>query len=80
MSDHNKPSSSSSGKDRSDQLLAMSYDEFDSMLKDIDEEELEIIGRAEEIEHLSAGTFTTPAKCGRVCLLPDGNPGPKQPH
>ncbi|CAJ0946219.1 unnamed protein product, partial [Mesorhabditis belari] len=31
------------------------------MLKDINEEALEKIGAAEGIEHLSAGTFTTPA-------------------
>ncbi|KAE9547232.1 hypothetical protein FO519_009556, partial [Halicephalobus sp. NKZ332] len=61
MSDHNKSSSSSSGNDNSYELLALPYDEFDIMLKDINEEELEKIGRDQEVEHLGAGTFPTPA-------------------
>ncbi|CAJ0948278.1 unnamed protein product, partial [Mesorhabditis belari] len=76
MSDHNKPSLYSSWKDPYDRFLR--YKEFDIMLKDINEEALKEIGAAEGIEHLSAGTFTTPAKCVGESLLPDGNPGPKQ--
>lgn len=35
----------------------MPYDEFDIMLKDINEEELEMIGRDQEVKHLIAATF-----------------------
>ncbi|KAE9546444.1 hypothetical protein FO519_010344, partial [Halicephalobus sp. NKZ332] len=61
MSDHSKSSASSSGKDHSFEFLAIPYDEFDVLVSDINEAELKAIGEAYEIEHLSPGTFSTPA-------------------
>lgn len=37
----------------------MEYDDFDVLISDINEIKLEAIGRGCEIEHLSAGTFST---------------------
>ncbi|CAI2347320.1 unnamed protein product [Caenorhabditis sp. 36 PRJEB53466] len=56
MSDqHNKSSSSDEW-----QKLDMRYDEFDVLVNDIDEHELELIGRTNEVPNLSAGIFTSP--------------------
>jgi hypothetical protein len=41
--------------------LALPYDDFDVLVSDINEHKLEEIGKDKEIEHLSAGTFPTPA-------------------
>ncbi|PAV73466.1 hypothetical protein WR25_26639 isoform D [Diploscapter pachys] len=57
MSKHNKSSSS----DESWQKLALPYDEFDVLVPDINDAELVEIGIANEIEHLSSGTFASPA-------------------
>ncbi|KAE9547163.1 hypothetical protein FO519_009625 [Halicephalobus sp. NKZ332] len=59
MSDHSK--SSSSENDHSFEFLALPYEEFDVLVSDIDEKELVKIGKTYEVEHLSAGTFTSPA-------------------
>ncbi|KAE9554673.1 hypothetical protein FO519_002083 [Halicephalobus sp. NKZ332] len=48
-------------RDHYSEFLALPYDEFDIMLKDINELKLENIGEAYEIEHLSADTFTSPS-------------------
>ncbi|CAD6195815.1 unnamed protein product [Caenorhabditis auriculariae] len=61
MDSHDKSGSSSSGADSSFGVLAMPYDEFDIMLTDINEAEMEKIGIAEEVKHLSPGTFSDPA-------------------
>ncbi|KAE9546753.1 hypothetical protein FO519_010035, partial [Halicephalobus sp. NKZ332] len=57
MSDHNKSSSS----DDSFVKLAIPYKEFDVLVSDIDERELEKIGREGEVEHLSRATFSSPS-------------------
>uniref|UniRef100_A0A914DEY0 Uncharacterized protein n=1 Tax=Acrobeloides nanus TaxID=290746 RepID=A0A914DEY0_9BILA len=57
MSDHNQNPSS----DDSWQKLAISYNEFDVLVTDINEEELVDIGHDNKFEHLSAGSFSSPA-------------------
>lgn len=39
----------------------MEYDDFDVLVSDLNEHKLEEIGKGREVEHLSAGTFPTPA-------------------
>jgi len=55
--DHNKSSSSDSSWEK----LAIRPNEYDVLLTDIDEAELKKLGKREEIENLSTGTFSSPA-------------------
>ncbi|CAI5445537.1 unnamed protein product [Caenorhabditis angaria] len=57
MSEHNKSSSS----DESWTKLALPYDEFDILLTDINEAKLAEIGHANDVVHLSPGTFSSPS-------------------
>ncbi|CAI2292607.1 unnamed protein product [Caenorhabditis sp. 36 PRJEB53466] len=57
MSEHNQSSSS----DESWQKLALPYEEFDVLVTDINYGELVEIGLTKGIEHLSSGTFPSPA-------------------
>uniref|UniRef100_A0A914CJN9 Uncharacterized protein n=1 Tax=Acrobeloides nanus TaxID=290746 RepID=A0A914CJN9_9BILA len=47
--------------DHSFEYLALPYDEFDVLVTDINEKELERIGEAYDIKHLSPGSFSYPA-------------------
>ncbi|KAF1749081.1 hypothetical protein GCK72_025548 [Caenorhabditis remanei] len=61
VTDEHNDSDMSSGADSSYGVLSLPFDDFDIMLTDLNEAELDKIGTAEGVKHLSDAIFSNPA-------------------